>query len=169
MFRLPAPLSVPLLAAALSLALALPATAQPAAPTPPSAPQAVGQLPGMAGFRFALRDISPEGQAIMREALGGLREDGTREGIQAARERMIALLGAERLDVAALQRVMLEERNLVMGQHSRVQNALLAAFQRLSPEDRRTFAAGASEARVRLDERRRMWRERMKRRTAPQG
>lgn len=147
--------------AALALGLAAPAVAQPAAPpTRGTAPMhAMGGHHGFHGMRGMLRDLSPEGRTTMWQALRSVRQDGTRDQIKAARGRMLDLLAAERLDVAAMQRVMLEERNLAAGQQQRMQAAMLGAFQQLTLADRRAFVASAREVRARVEERRSQRRE----------
>lgn len=138
--------------AALALAT-LPLAAPPAAHAQGVADGGIGAL---AGLRVFLRDLSPEGRETMRAAFAPLADDDTRPRIRALRVRMLDTLAAERLDVAALERAMLEERALSQGAHARVQSAMLQAIQRLSPADRRVLAAAlrnAGDRRGRLRER----------------
>lgn len=158
------------LAAALLGGVALPAAAQDA-PPPIRAPEiAQGPMHGGKAMRFMFRNLSPEGQATIRSALQSVHNDGTRDGIKAARDRQLALLEADRLDVGALQRAMLEERNLAQGAHQRMQQALLGAYQRLSVADRRALVASAREAKSWMEGRRAERRERARARgvTTPQ-
>jgi len=145
-----------LAAAALSLT-AVPAIAQDIGPAP-GGPGMAGNMGGK-GMRQIFEKMSPEGRTTMWNALKAVRDDGSRDGIKAARDRMLTILDAERLDTAALQRAMLEERNLSQGQHQRMQEALLGAFQKLSLEDRRAFVAGSREAKAWMEERRGQGRE----------
>lgn len=162
------------LAAALLGGVALPAAAQDA-PPPIQAPGMGGGHHGMhrggKGMRFMLKSLSPEGQATMRQAFEGLRNDGTRDGIKAAREQQLRILEADRLDAAALQRAMLEERNLAQGAHGRMQQALLGAYQKLSVADRRALVSSARQAKSwmeqRRSERRQRWQDRRQQNGAP--
>lgn len=153
------------LAAALLGGVALPAAAQDAPPVH-SPGMGHGGMHGGKAMRFGLRNLSPEGQATMRAAFEGLRNDGTRDGIKAARDRQLSLLEADRLDIAALQRAMLEERNLAQGAHSRMQQALIGAYQKLSVTDRRALVTSARQAKSWMEQRREMRRERREQRSA---
>lgn len=140
-------------ASLIALALAaLPAGAQPA-PQP-------GAMPGMggAGQSFAhgglLRDLSPAGRMVVRQALRSVGADGTHQQIEAIRAQMLDLIAADPLDAGALGRAMLAERNLALGQQARTQAAMLGAFQQLSLADRRAFVATAREVQARVEERR---------------
>lgn len=144
------------------LLAATPAIAQPAPPVVPSAPLARGEGGiGPAFMRAMFGNLSPEGRAVVRGSLMPLKDDGTRAEIQAVRARILDVLDAERLDTGALQRAMLEERNLTQGQQSRVQTAMLAAFGKLSVADRRALVASARGMKNRFEERRARWRDRM--------
>jgi hypothetical protein len=101
-------------------------------------------------------NVSPEGRAILRETLGGDPRD--REATRAARDRINALVGAEKLDVPALRRAMDEERRLIDGQHARRQASMLAAIQKLSAADRKAFAEDALRARALVEARTAQWR-----------
>ena len=155
--------------AALAFGFTAPALAQSAPPAPPAPSMQEyggkhGGYHGFGGLRAMMRNLSPEGRETLSQAMRSVRQDGTREQIEAARARMLDLLAAERLDVAAIQRVMLEERNLAAGKQQRMQAAMLGAYQRLSLADRRAFVASAREVRARVEERRSRWRERMRER-----
>ena len=102
-------------------------------------------------------NVSPEGRKILAEAMrsGG----GDRAAIRAARDRINTLVGADKLDVAGLKRAMNDERQLVDAQHVQRQQAMLAAVQKLSTEDRKAFAADASKARADVEKRTADWRK----------
>lgn len=157
----------------LALLAAAPALAQSAPPAPP--PQQGAGAPGMEGPRgerrvFIMRrdggpmmggmgpmgglmtGVSPEGRAVLRDALRG-QEGGDRDALRAARDRVASLLSAERLDVAALRRAMDEERRQVDAQQNRRQAAMLEAYQKLSLSDRLALVANARAGRDRIEER----------------
>ncbi|WP_419813833.1 hypothetical protein [Glacieibacterium sp.] len=96
----------------------------------------------------------PPGSPPVRSREG----DRDRDQVHAARDRILTLLSANRLDVVALRRAMDEERQSASQIKLRHQAAMLAAFQRLSLTDRRAFVADA-----------RNMRERMERPTRPPG
>jgi|GEM_PF-2307839 len=165
--------------AALALAVAAPALAQPAAPTPPAPPapkvHIMRMSPGMEGMRHLGRfeGMSPEGRRILAEAMRPQRSPQDREAVKAARERVLGLIAAERLDVAAVRRAQAAERELVVRQHERQQAAMLEAYQKLSLADRRAFVEGMQSqeermvkhmerARQRMEEMEKRMRERMK-------
>jgi uncharacterized membrane protein len=152
-------LSVPL---ACVLAAAAPAIAQPAPPPPPEAP-ASGDRAGERRGMFP--SMSEAGRATVMEAMrsGGDRRD-TRAKVEAARERMLAALETERFDAATVKRAMDEERSLSDVSRQQRQAALLAAFQKLSPADRRAFAADSRAMKNRMEQRVAGWRERWARR-----
>ena len=139
--------------------LAAPALAQAAPPAPPNIFEAGNER--MRVMRMHGRDlwanVSPEGRAILRETLKGDPKD--REATRAARDRINAIVGAERLDVAALRMAMEEERRLVDAQHASRQARMLAAIQKLSPADRKAFAEDARQGRARVEARTAEWRK----------
>jgi Spy/CpxP family protein refolding chaperone len=141
--------------------LAAPAAAQSAPPAQPSAaataaePQVRHMQMGR-GMMFP--SVSPEGRAILRETMRG--DPADRQAIRAARDRINGLVGAERLDTVALKREMDAERRLVDSHHAKRQASMLAAIQKLSPADRKAFAADARRGRDRVEMRMRQWRER---------
>ena len=100
-------------------------------------------------------NMSPEGQRTMTEAMRAARpadRDAAHDAVRAARDRMMALLSADRLDVAALKRSMDAERESVNAMKVRQQTAMLEAFQRLSAADRKAFVAGARSMRQRIEQ-----------------
>ncbi len=144
-----------------------PAPPAPLAPLAPPAPLArapggaqifrdEGRGPGGAPRMFGT--VSEEGRAVLREALRASTPE-ERAAIRAARDRVSALIAAEKLDVAALRQAMAEERRLVDAAHARRQAALLAAVQKLSPADRRAFAEDAGKGRRQAEERAAQWRD----------
>ena len=101
--------------------------------------------------------VSPEGRKILAEAMRGPAENNA--AIRTARDKVNSVVGADKLDVNALKRAMDEERRLVDAQHARRQQALLAAIQKLAPEDRKAFAADAMKARINVERRTAEWRK----------
>lgn len=155
-----------------ALLAAAPALAQPAPPPPP--PGQYGAPPGMAGRdpRRAERmfpSMSEAGRAIMKEAMmsGGDRR-AERAKVEAARERMMAALDADRFDAAAVKRAMDDERALAEATRLERQAAMLAAFGKLSAADRKAFVADSRAMKNRMDKRMQGWRERMRDRRGPQ-
>lgn len=165
----------------LAMAIAGPALAQtpPAPPTPPPAPKVMihRMSPGMEGVHYPGRfeGMSPEGRQILREAMKPQQNQQHREAVRAARQRVLGLIAAERLDVGAVRRAQAAERELVLRQHERQQEAMLAAYQKLSAADRRAFVEGMQNreermlkhmerARQRIEEMEKRMRERMKER-----
>ncbi|MDO9488910.1 MAG: periplasmic heavy metal sensor [Sphingomonadaceae bacterium] len=165
-------------AAALAVAIAAPAFAQGQPPGPPPRDVQIRRIsPGMTGFhemdRFA--GMSAEGRATLREAMKPRQSAEDRAAVRAARQRVLTLIAAERLDVAAVRRAQAAERDLVVKQHERQQDAMLAAYQKLSVADRKAFAdgmrdreermlEGLKKARERIDEMEKNMRQRMKER-----
>jgi hypothetical protein len=131
--------------------LALPAAAQTASPAPAAGTaRSVDPQVEMRMQRGGLfPSVSPEGRAIIWQSMRGNRED--RAAVRAARDRITAMVGADRLDVPALRRAMEEERRLVDSHHARRQANLLAAIEKLSPADRKAFAADAQRGRDRME------------------
>lgn len=141
----------------LGVALALvgaPALAQPVPPPPPN-PLVIHRFNhGM------LANLSPAGRRIMRDAMRIERSDADRAALTAARQRVLGLLEADRLDMAALRRAMAEERRLADKRQQQRQEEMLDAFGRLSTEDRKVFAAGMREQHERVERVRRDIRKR---------
>ena len=167
--------------AALALAVASPLLAQnppsPAALASPTQHDVVirRMSPGMEGFHHMGRfeGMSAEGRATLRAAMKPQQTPQDREAVRAARQRVLTLLAADRLDVVAVRRAQAAERDLVIKQHERQQEAMLVAYQKLSPADRKAFASGMRDreermldslkkARERIDEMEKRMRERMK-------
>lgn len=155
-----------------ALLAAAPALAQPAPPPPPPGYQGGG--PGMPGRDARKGDrmfpsMSEAGRAILREAMmaGGDRR-AERAKVEAARERMMTALDAERFDAAAVKRAMDEERALAEATRQERQAVMLAAFGKLSAADRKAFVADSRAMKNRMDKRMQGWRERLRgRRNAP--
>jgi Spy/CpxP family protein refolding chaperone len=144
-----------LLAAALLVAApTLAQTAPVAVSTSPEMDAPRGDRPmrgagGRRGQMFA--SMTPEGRQILRDAMRGAPAD--RDAVKASRDRITALVAAERLDVSALKRAMDDERRLVDTQHARRQSAMIAAFQKLTPADRKAFADDALRGRQMIEAR----------------
>ncbi|MFZ4383254.1 MAG: periplasmic heavy metal sensor, partial [Sandarakinorhabdus sp.] len=145
-----------------------------APPPPPPAGQYGGAHGGMAGRHHGKADrmfpsMSEAGRATMREAMmaGGDRR-AERDKVEAARERMLAALDADRFDAGAVKRAMDDERALAEATRQERQAAMLAAFGKLSVADRKAFVADSRAMKNRMDQRMQGWRERMRdRRGAP--
>ncbi|WP_303808563.1 periplasmic heavy metal sensor [Sandarakinorhabdus limnophila] len=154
-----------------ALIAAAPAFAQSAPPAPPAPPQMghhAGQK-GPHGMGMNARmfpSMSEAGRKTMHDAMmtGGNRRDD-RQKVEAARDKMLAALEAERFDAGAVKRAMDEERALSDASRQQRQVAMLAAFQKLSAEDRKAFVTDsrAMKARMqgRMEGRREMLRSRM--------
>jgi len=74
------------------------------------------------------------------------------------------VLAADRLDLAAVKRVMDEERALADASRTAKQAAMLAAMQKLSAEDRKAFVADSRAMKERMGQRMANWRERWQQR-----
>ena len=145
----------------LVLAAAVPVFAQSAAPAAPaaSAPAARaamhagldGRHHGMRGGMFA--GLSDAGRAMMRDAMKAGDPRAEHEAVKAARDRMLLVLEADRLDTAALKRAMEEERKAVQTGHDRRQAAMLTGLSKLTLEDRKAFVANARGMRARMQAR----------------
>ena len=145
-----------------------PAFAQPAPPAPPAANHAgphhgAGPKMGQMGARM-FPSMSEAGRKTMHEAMmaGGNRRDD-RQKVEAAREKMLAALEAERFDGGAVKRAMDEERSLADATRQQRQAAMLAAFQKLSPEDRKAFVIDSRAMKTRMQGRMDGWRDRVRR------
>lgn len=157
-----------LLAALLAAAPAFAQSAPPAPPAPPQMGHHAGQK-GPHGMGMNARmfpSMSEAGRKTMHDAMmaGGNRRDD-RQKVAAARDKMLAALEAERFDAGAVKRAMDEERTLSDATREQRQTAMLAAFQKLSAEDRKAFVTDsrAMKARMqgRMEGRREMLRNRM--------
>lgn len=133
----------------------------------------VMMFPG-SGPASVLAGLSTDGQRIMREAMRPQRPtEAEQSAVRAARERTLSLIAADKLDVSAIRKAQAEERAAAMAQHARQQDAMLAAYQRLSAADRKAFVDGMrgnqdrmrdalKKARERLDEMEKRMNERAK-------
>ena len=162
-------LSLRNLAAGLLIAAAAPALAQ--MPPPPAGPMGGpmgGQMapggmrhggPGGWGDRAAFASMSEAGRKTMMDAMqaGGDRK-AERDTVRAARDKMLAILDADRLDSAALKRAMDDERNAANASRERHQTAMLGAFAKLSVADRKAFVADSRAMKARMEERMQGWR-----------
>lgn len=159
-----------------ALVAAAPAFAQSAPPAPPAPPAAhTGHHAGPKGPHAMERgmhmgarmfpSMSEAGRATMREAMmaGGNRRDD-RQKMEAAREKMLAALEADRFDAGAVKRAMDEERAIAETTRQQRQAAMLAAFQKLSPEDRKAFVTDSRAMKSRMQARMDGWRERWRQR-----
>jgi uncharacterized membrane protein len=109
----------------------------------------------------AFASLSPEGRTIMRDAMrGGSDRKGDHEAVMAARDRMLTVLNADRLDTAALKAAMADERNIVNASRERTEARMLAGFSKLSVADRKAFVTDARALRQRMQERVKAWRDR---------
>ncbi len=134
---------------AAALLAAVPALAQFEGP-PPGGPD--GREMDRRGPRpFA--GMSEAGRRAVTEALRPSSDvdRAERARVGAARDRMLAVLGADRLDPQALKRAMDDERDAATAMHARRQAAVLQALQVLSTADRRAFVADAKSMRSRFE------------------
>lgn len=116
----------------------------------------------MGGRMFA--SLSESGRATMMEAMKASDWRGDRTAVRAARDRMLTILEADKLDTGALKKAMEDERAISNASHDRRQTAMLAAFSKLSVEDRKAFVTEARQMRERMQERmgerKQRWRDR---------
>ena len=153
----------------LAIAAAAPGLAQsaPAAPPAPPAGMMMHAGPGGPGGpgghgmmdMRAFPSMSEAGRKTMSEAMraGGDRK-AEHETVKAARDRMLAILDADRLDTAALKRAMEDERNAANANRERHQAAMIAAFGKLSVADRKGFVADSRAMKTRMESRMKQWR-----------
>ncbi len=163
-------------AAALALTLAAPLFAQTPPPPAPTKEVQIRRIsPAMQFHGDRFEGMSPEGRAILREAMKPQVTPQDREAVKAARKKVLALIGAEKLDVSAVRNAQAAERELVVKQHERQQAAMLAAYQKLSAADRKAFVGGMRDreermldslkkSRERIEEIEKRMRERMEKR-----
>lgn len=157
----------PRIVALAALLMAAPALAQ-MPPPPPGAADHRGHQ-GMMGQRM-FPSMSEAGRQTIREAMmAGDDRKANRQKVEAAREKLLTALAADRLDVAAVKRAMDEERAVAESSRDAKQAAMLAAFQKLTPEDRKAFAADSRAMKERMGKRMADWRERWKDRRGPNG
>jgi Spy/CpxP family protein refolding chaperone len=132
-------------------------------PPPADAPMMRGDGPGGMGQRM-FSSLSEAGRATMREAMRPAELRTRAEQVRAARDKMLAILEADRLDTAALKKAMDEERAIADASHERRQAAMIAGFTKLSVQDRKAFVTEARQMREkmqqRMGERMKRWRER---------
>ncbi len=118
-----------------------------------------GGMPMMGGM---FGKLSPEGRDTMRQAMAGGPREVDRAAVDAARKKMLDVLAADRLDVAALRSAMAEERAVAARQQETHQAAMLAAFQKLSVTDRKAFADSMRDMHMHMQMRMNGMGERMK-------
>ncbi len=141
------------------LGLLLAAATPLAAQVPPPPPGAMaGEAEHRGNPMFA--GLSEAGRATMRAAMRGADPRGDHAAMAAARDRMLAVLDADRLDVTALKRAMDDERETANAVKARHQAAMIAGLQQLSLADRKAFVANARAVRERFEGRADGWRDR---------
>ena len=139
-----------------------PALAQPVPPPPPS-PMGGPDGRGMAMGARMFPTMSEAGRQAMQDAMqagGNRRED--RQKMEAVRDKLLNIVAGDRLDIAAVKRVMDEERALADASRQQRQTAMLAALQKLSPQDRQAFVTDSRAMKARMQNRMEGWRGRMK-------
>lgn len=88
--------------------------------------------------------LSEAGRSTMRDAMkAGGNPRAERGAVKAARDRMLEVLDADKLDTSGLKRAMDDERKAVQIGHDQRQAAMLAGFSKLSVADRKAFVANA--------------------------
>lgn len=119
----------------------------------PALAQPAGE--GPRAMRGLYAGMSEEGRAVMRTAMRADFDErrDERAKIKAARDKMLAIVEAETLDVRALKAAMDEERSIAAASHVRRQEAMLAGLEQLSVADRKAFVEGARASRERIAER----------------
>jgi len=142
------------IAALIAVPVAVPASAQPASSPPPKP----GSAAGMPHHGPMFSGMSAEGRRQLFQAMRSTADE--RSAAKTARDRINALVAADRLDSAALRRAMDDERKLMDSQRSRRQAATLAAIEKLSAADRKAFAEATSRARAQVEARANDWRNR---------
>ncbi|WBX83855.1 hypothetical protein [Sphingosinicella microcystinivorans] len=113
-------------------------------------------------WKAPFTDMSPQGAAIIAEAMQAQRIPSNAEEVRKARQKVLDLISAEKLDIEAIRKAQAEERALAIKEHARAQEKMLKAYQRLSVQDRRAFAAGMREQEERMMQHLARARERMK-------
>lgn len=147
------------IAALMLLGTALPAAAQmppPPGEMMPGGPDGPGRPP-MRGMKQMFASMSPAGRATMMASMKSADPKMSHMATQAARDRMLAVLDADRLDPVALKRAMDDERETSNGAKIKQQAAMLGAFEQLSLADRRAFVADARAMRARMASRMAEW------------
>ena len=120
-----------------------------------------GHSGGSHGMGGVLAGLTPEGRQILGDAMRETKRPEN-DALDVARDRVLQLLEADRLDVPALRRAMSEEHRLGEAQQQRRQEAMLAAFQKLSPRDRQAFSVGMRSQHFKMEQRRKDMDRRMK-------
>lgn len=148
------------LAALLLLGATVPAMAQMPPPgdsmpdgSGPGGPGGRSSMRGPHGMQRMLGSMSETGRSTMMAAMKSVDPRMMHEATKAARDRMLAVLDADRLDPVALKRAMDDERESASAAKLKQQGAMLVAFQQLSLADRRAFVADARAMRARMDSR----------------
>ena len=113
-------------------------------------------------WKAPFADMSPQGAAIIAQAMQAQRIPSNAEEVRRARQKVLDLISAEKLDLDAIRRAQAEERALAIKEHARAQEKMLKAYQRLSLQDRRAFAEGMREQEERMMQHLARARERMK-------
>lgn len=149
---------------AVALSAALPALAQ-GGPPPAGATAQRQMMRGPDGPPFA--GMSEPGRRAVMDAMhpGGPADRADHDRVRAARDRMLQVLSADRLDTAALRHAMDDEREAANAMKVRRSAALVQVLQGLSAGDRRAFVADARAMRGRFEGRMAM----MKRHTRGRG
>jgi uncharacterized membrane protein len=115
-----------------------------------TAPLPAGEMRGGPHAARIFGNVSPEGRAVLHQAMRDHASQSDRQALRDARDRVAVLLSAETLDVRALKLAMDAERKLVDAQQAKRQASMLAAFQKLSHADRKAFVEDAARGRHRL-------------------
>lgn len=121
-----------------------------------------GQRQSQLEWKAPFADMSPQGAAIIADAMQAQRIPSNAEEVRKARQKVLDLISAERLDIEAIRRAQAEERALAIKEHARAQEKMLKAYQRLSLQDRRAFAEGMRAQEERMMQHLARARERMK-------
>jgi len=133
----------------LLLAATVPAVAQVPLSSVTPAPGSYVNFAEPIGRGGPFRSLSDAGRRTMHITMRSADGKADRLAVDSARDRMLTVLDAERLDPEALRRAMEDERAAAMAAKSRQQAAMIAGFQQLSLADRRAFV---TEARAMRDE-----------------
>lgn len=139
------------LGAALMLGVAAPTMAQVPPPPAGSVPDSSAGVRGPHGRMFG--SMSEAGRTTMMDAMRGADPRGDHAATKAARDRMLTILDADRLDVGALKQAMDAEREAANAARIKHQSAMLVGFQKLSLADRKAFVADARAMRARMESR----------------
>ncbi len=115
---------------------------------------------GMMGGPRAFPSMSEAGRKTVWDAMRVEDRKAEHANVKAARDRMLTILEADRLDTGALRRAMDDERNASNASRERHQAAMLAAFGKLSVADRKAFVTDSRALKSRMETRMQQWRER---------